>query len=87
MMSYLILFIGEFIDFWWAPLCGFFLHYMFGSMLVTSFGALEEILPFTDFVPTATLSWCILHVQALARVQGMLALKDDSVAERGNKKD
>ena len=32
------------------------------SRLVTSFGALEELLPFTDFVPTATISCMVSQV-------------------------
>merc|ERR1719271_2406419 len=65
-ISYLILLLGEVIDLWWAPICGFFLQYMFGSMLMTSFGVIEEILPLTDLVPTATICWCLVHVEKLA---------------------
>ena len=32
-------------------------RYLFGSWLVSSLGALEEFLPFTDILPTATLAW------------------------------
>merc|ERR1740117_2682077 len=75
MASYIILLLGEVVDLWWAPICGFFLQYMFGSMLVTSFGAIEEILPFTDIVPTATLTWCITQCDSLAFVRNMLGIK------------
>jgi hypothetical protein len=73
--SYLILILAEVVDLWWAPICGFFLHFMFGSMLVTSFGAIEELLPLTDAIPTATICWCITHTQALGFVRNALGIK------------
>jgi hypothetical protein len=80
MASYLILILGEVIDMWWAPLCGFFLQYMFGSMLITSFGAIEEILPLTDIIPTATICWCITNVDALSGVQKVLGIQKHPAA-------
>ena len=37
-------------------------RYLFGSLLVSSLGTLEEILPFTDILPTATLAWASRRV-------------------------
>mmetsp|Transcript_56059 Transcript_56059/g.151208 ORF Transcript_56059/g.151208 Transcript_56059/m.151208 type:complete len:144 (-) Transcript_56059:305-736(-) len=59
--SYLVLFLGELVDIYWAPIFFLFMQYMFGSMLMSSVGCLEELLPFTDIVPTATIAWCLAH--------------------------
>merc|ERR1719188_2712387 len=48
--SYLVLFLGELMDIYFAPVFFFFLQYMFGSLLVSSLGCLEELLPFTDIL-------------------------------------
>merc|ERR1719454_541939 len=85
MASYAILFLGEIIDLWWAPICGLFLQYMFGSMLVTSFGAIEELLPFTDIIPTATISWCISQCESLECVQKVLGMRRHEVQAAGLK--
>ncbi|CAK0835180.1 unnamed protein product, partial [Prorocentrum cordatum] len=60
--SYLVLFLGELVDIYWAPIFFLFMQYMFGSMLMSSVGCLEELLPFTDIVPTATIAWCIFFL-------------------------
>lgn len=74
-MSYVLFMIGEVTDIWWAPMFGFFLQYMFCSRVITSLGVLEELLPFTDFLPTATLAWCITHLQVLEFVQKYLGMR------------
>jgi len=61
MSSYLILFIGELCDIYFAPIFFLFMQYMFGSMLMSSLGCLEELLPFTDILPTATIAWGLAH--------------------------
>lgn len=52
--------IGEFTDILWAPLSAYIFYNSFGGKLGT-YGALfnftEEILPFTDFIPTFTIVW------------------------------
>ncbi|CAN5863436.1 hypothetical protein BH11BAC4_BH11BAC4_13120 [soil metagenome] len=52
--------LGEFSDIIWAPLSAFIFYRLFGGrmgVLGGSFSFLEEILPFTDFIPTFTISW------------------------------
>merc|ERR1712046_36295 len=70
-MSYLILFLGELTDVYWAPMSGFFMHYMFGSKMLTAFGSLEEIIPFTDWMPSATMTWCFAHVAFFAPIRSL----------------
>jgi hypothetical protein len=54
--------LGEFSDIVWAPLSGFIFYKLFGGKMGKfggAFGFLEELLPFTDFIPTFTIAWFI----------------------------
>ena len=58
--TYAIPFLGEFGDMLWAPVAGLLYFKLFGGWrgaLGGMFSFVEEILPFTDFVPTFTLGW------------------------------
>jgi len=60
MLSFTIPGIGEFGDVIWAPLAGFLMTKMYQGRVGKVAGALtfiEEILPFTDVVPSFTLTW------------------------------
>jgi len=61
MLTYLMPVIGELGDLVWAPLQTLFILTMIGrEPYALAFGTVsfvEEILPFTDFIPTATVSW------------------------------
>ena len=60
MLSFSIPFIGEFSDVVWAPLAGFLMTWMYkGSVgkVAGIFTFLEEIIPFTDVIPSFTLTW------------------------------
>merc|ERR1719188_613462 len=88
--SYLVLFLGELMDIYFAPVFFFFLQYMFGSLLVSSLGCLEELLPFTDILPTATIAWCLAHcdwplIEFLRQLLGIR--KGDVVTQRAEKRD
>ena len=52
--------LGEFSDIICAPISGFIFYKMFGGVK-GAFGGVfnfaEEILPFTDFIPTFTIMW------------------------------
>ncbi|MEC4003856.1 hypothetical protein OX283_004245 [Flavobacterium sp. SUN052] len=65
MLTYLIPFFGEFADTIWAPLSGILLAYMYKGSIGKVGGViefLEELLPFTDFIPTFTLTWIYTYV-------------------------
>lgn len=52
--------LAEFTDVVWAPISAFVFFKIFGGtkgMLGGAFNFLEEILPFTDFIPSFTLMW------------------------------
>jgi len=55
--SELIPVLGEFTDVAFAPVEAGLLKVLFQSNLIAGFGFVEEILPFTDVVPTFTLAW------------------------------
>lgn len=60
MLSFTVPLIGEFSDVIWAPLAGFLTTWMYKGTIGKVGGTiafLEEILPFTDFIPTFTLTW------------------------------
>jgi hypothetical protein len=60
MLSFTVPFLGEFSDVVWAPLAGFLMTWMYKGTVGKVGGTitfLEEILPFSDFIPTFTLTW------------------------------
>lgn len=62
--SFAVPLLGEFSDLIWAPLSGFIFFRMFGGKMGVLGGGLsflEEILPFTDFVPTFTIAWAMRY--------------------------
>lgn len=51
-------------DMAWGPISGFLIYMLFPNrkrMALT--GAIEEMLPFTDFIPTAYLAWRLDYVK------------------------
>lgn len=62
MASFLIPALGEWSDVVWAPFSAYIFYQTFGGlggMLGGAFSFLEEILPFTDIIPTFTIAWYI----------------------------
>ena len=57
--SELIPFVGELTDVAWAPIAGIALRSLFGSNIVFALEFVEEILPFTDILPLATICWVV----------------------------
>jgi hypothetical protein len=58
--TYAIPVLGEFGDLIWAPIAGLLFFKLFGGWkgaLGGFFAFAEELLPFTDFVPSFTLGW------------------------------
>lgn len=62
MLSYLIPGIGEWTDIGMAAITAFAIYKNYGSIGWASFGFIEEILPFTDAIPSATLAWIFRFV-------------------------
>ncbi len=60
MLSFSIPYLGEFSDVIWAPMAGFLMTWMYKGIVGKVGGIftfLEEIIPFTDFIPSFTLTW------------------------------
>lgn len=60
MLSFIVPLLGEFSDVVWAPVAGFLMTWMYKGTVGKVggvFAFLEEILPFSDFIPTFTLTW------------------------------
>jgi hypothetical protein len=67
MASYIIPGWGEFADLVWAPISGFAFYKLFGGRFGLIGGVLdflEEVLPFTDVIPSFTIAWFIRKNQA-----------------------
>ena len=65
MLSFSVPLIGEFSDVIWAPFAGFFMTWMYKGPVGKVGGVvtfLEEILPFSDFIPTFTLTWIYNYI-------------------------
>ncbi|SDH23267.1 hypothetical protein SAMN04488062_105129 [Flavobacterium omnivorum] len=65
MLSFTVPLIGEFSDVIWAPLAGFLMTWMYKGTIGRVGGVvtfLEEILPFSDFIPTFTFTWIYNYV-------------------------
>ncbi|TRX22124.1 hypothetical protein [Flavobacterium franklandianum] len=59
-LSFAIPLIGEYSDVVWAPIAGFLMTWMYKGLVGKVGGIfvfLEEIIPFTDFIPSFTLAW------------------------------
>lgn len=62
MASFIFPALGEWSDLIWAPLSALIFYRAFGSiggLLGGGFSFLEEIIPFTDIIPTFTIAWYI----------------------------
>jgi hypothetical protein len=66
-MSFALPGIGEAADVFFAPFSAFVLQRMYGSSAISWFGFFEELLPFTDIIPTATLSWLYFYGPTVTR--------------------
>lgn len=62
MASFIFPGMGEFTDLIWAPISGFIFFKLFGGrlgMIGSVLNFLEEIIPFTDIIPSFTIAWFI----------------------------
>jgi len=57
--TYLFPGLGEAADIAYAPLEALALRTLFGGNLIAALGFVEEALPFTDVIPTATIGWLL----------------------------
>ena len=71
MATYLVPVIGELGDLVWAPRQAAYIIGMVGvnrtGLVLGAIGFTEEILPFTDFVPSCSIAWFVAYVQKYVR--------------------
>lgn len=71
MATYLLPVLGELGDLVWAPLQAMYIAGMVGlnksGLFFAALGFTEEILPFTDFVPSCSIGWFFAYVQKYVR--------------------
>ena len=73
--SFLLPGLGEAVDIFYAPLEAFLLARLFQSNAIATIGLVEEGLPFTDAIPTATLAWVLETFFAESWIGKLLGLK------------
>ena len=62
--TYILPAIGESGDFVWAPISGMLIVILFPNRKKIAIGgALEELLPFADFIPTALIAWSLDYIK------------------------
>ena len=54
--------LGEFTDVAFAPFEAGLVFFLFKSGFLGGLGFIEEILPFTDVIPTFTIGWCLQNL-------------------------
>ncbi len=62
MATYLLPVLGETVDLVWAPISGYIFFKLFGGRFGIIGGVLnflEEVIPFTDIIPSFTIAWFI----------------------------
>ena len=79
--SFLFPGLGELSDAAYAPLEAFLLNQLFRSNAIASLGFIEEALPFTDILPTATLAWVLEEFFADSPPGKLLGLKQKEQEE------
>lgn len=65
MLSFTIPGIGEFADVIWAPIAGYLMVKMYkgsSGKVAGIFTFLEELIPFTDIIPSFTLMWMYTYL-------------------------
>ena len=67
MLSYVITGMGELMDIVWAPISAILFNILFGDSKGTIIAFLEEILPFTDVIPTFTITYFIRKNTAIEK--------------------
>jgi len=72
--TYFLPALGEGVDLAYAPAQAVALKMLFNSNAVAVLGFAEEIMPFTDIIPTATIAWCLetlVPESPITRIMGL----------------
>ena len=83
MASFIFPGLGELSDIIWAPISGYVFYKLFGGRLGLIGGVLdflEEILPFTDIIPSFTIAWFIRK-----KAMDKMMQKNNTVIQKNNR--
>jgi hypothetical protein len=80
-LTYSVPLFGELGDLIWAPISAWLIYKLFRSKTAATIGLIEEALPWTDFIPTATLTWGLLYFGVLQPGEDDIHLASDDVRE------
>ncbi|MGV8141209.1 MAG: hypothetical protein ACP5NW_02075 [Candidatus Woesearchaeota archaeon] len=61
MISYAFPILGELSDIIWAPISMIITGMLHKNVWFITFNGVEEVLPFTDMIPTVTMNWFYYH--------------------------
>lgn len=85
MASFLLPALGEWSDMVWAPLSAYIFYKMFGGiggLIGGGISFLEEIIPFTDIIPTFTIAWYLQNqIKSNANKATHSSIEDAEVIE------
>jgi len=85
MASYVFPALGEWADVVWAPISGYIFFKLFGGrlgMIGSVLNFLEEIIPFTDIIPSFTIAWFIRK----KAIEKMVRKNDKALQKAGGSK-
>lgn len=75
--TYALPVLGEFGDLIWAPISGLLFYRLFGGWkgaMGGFFAFTEELLPFTDFIPSFTLGWLVQRFSSRPKVEKIVKI-------------
>ena len=59
--SYFLFGLGEIMDIIWAPISAILNYLLYKNVWFSGMDFIEELLPFTDFIPTSTINWVYIY--------------------------
>lgn len=68
--SFILPILGELSDIGWAPVSAALVWYLYGDRRFAALNFVEEVLPFTDWIPSATLAWLAEVVKVVNTAAG-----------------
>lgn len=68
--SFVLPVVGELFDLGWAPVSAALVWYLYGDRRFVALNFLEEVLPFTDWIPSATLAWLAELLRIVSDTRG-----------------
>ena len=84
--SYALPLVGESEDIVWAPISAALVQLIYGNYFLTALDLVEEGLPFSDIIPTATVAWALEYTQVRRLIPFLPKGKDEDEDEEDKDK-